>query len=56
MLPAGVIGSYRIHLEWFLAVLLTVGECPRISPGRTKITPSLGREERVFTECPSTHK
>jgi hypothetical protein len=56
MLPAGVIGSYRIHLEWFLAVLLTVGECPHISPGCTKINPGQGREERVFTEYPSTHK
>jgi len=56
MLPAGVIGSNRIHLEWLLAVLLTVGECAHISPGRTKINPSLGEEERVFTEYPSTHK
>jgi hypothetical protein len=56
MLPAGVIGSKCIHHEWLLAVLLTVGECPHISPGRTKINPSMGEDERVFTEYPSTHK
>jgi hypothetical protein len=56
MLPAGVIGSNRIHLEWLLAVLLTVGECPHTFSGRTKISPSLGEDERVFTEYPSTHK